>query len=146
MHDVACEFACAVRMRSSNGRERHKSTIIISCVYSESDLGVSSNPIALLSRDNWALFTQTGQWCVIQTKQNGRVISPREMSVKSTLIDFLLYMLRSNVVEIITFVCPFVSISVNSGRIIPTSPKNSCQLLCYYYSSFFFFFWAADAL
>ena len=22
MHDVACEFACAVRMRSSNGRER----------------------------------------------------------------------------------------------------------------------------
>ena len=24
MHDVACEFACAVRMRSSNGRERPK--------------------------------------------------------------------------------------------------------------------------
>ena len=22
MHDVACEFACAVRMRRSNGRER----------------------------------------------------------------------------------------------------------------------------
>ena len=28
MHDVACEFACAVRMRSSNGRERR---VVESC-------------------------------------------------------------------------------------------------------------------
>ena len=28
MHDVACEFACAVRVRSSNGRERPKNSVL----------------------------------------------------------------------------------------------------------------------
>ena len=32
MHDVACEFACAVRMRSSNGRERPQVKINC-CIY-----------------------------------------------------------------------------------------------------------------